>query len=173
MIDLLEMWAAHTASGYYIGNVWEHYRCHVVYISLSKRTCISETVFFRHKYLIMPTILPVDALIAILGHLPKNCINADTMKQLMEIYKIQADQATCAARAQRVLREQALTQRVAEEQQVGGPVQASHQHTSTTFPSFDVEYNQANDPRATSGPPVISQDDNSPSAANTRQEWQT
>ena len=28
-----ETWAAHTASGYYIGNAWEHYRCHEVYIT--------------------------------------------------------------------------------------------------------------------------------------------
>ena len=87
------MWAAPTASRYYIGNAWEHYRCHEVHISSTKSTSISETVFFRHKYLTMPTIMPVDALIkavdnlvgAISGHLPKNSITADTVKQLMEI----------------------------------------------------------------------------------------
>ncbi|KAL7476217.1 hypothetical protein ACHAW6_002093 [Cyclotella cf. meneghiniana] len=31
-----EMWAAHTASGYYIGNAWKPYRCHEVYISSTK-----------------------------------------------------------------------------------------------------------------------------------------
>ncbi len=75
----------------------------------------------------MPTIMPADAPIkaagylvdAILGHLPKNRVTADSVKQLIEMYKIQADQATstCAARAQRVLREQASAQRVAKEQQ--------------------------------------------------------
>jgi hypothetical protein len=117
----------------------------------------------------MPTITPADNLIkaadnlvdAILGHLPKNSVTADTVKQLMEIYKIQVDQATCAAIAQRVLREQALAQRVTKEQQAVEPVQANQQHTSTTFPNFEVEDNQANDPRATSGPPVISQDEDS------------
>jgi hypothetical protein len=146
MPDVWETWAARTASGYYIGNVWEHYRCHEVYISSTKCTRISETVFFCHKYLTMPTITPADALIkaadnlvnTIFGHLTKNSITADTVKQLMEIYKIQADQATCAARAQRVLREQALAQRVAEEHQAGEPIQTNHQHTSTTFPSFEV-----------------------------------
>jgi hypothetical protein len=129
----------------------------------------------------MPTITPAHALVraadnlvdAISGHLPKNSITADAVKQLMEVYKIQADQATCAARAQRVLREQALAQRVAEEQQAVEPIQANHQHTSTTFPNFEVEDNQANDPQATSGPPVISRDEDSPPSANTRQQRQT
>ncbi len=165
----------------HIGNAWEHYRCHEVYISSTKCTRISETIFFRHKYLTMPTITPADALIkaadnlvdAILDHLPKNSVTADAVKQLIEIYKIQADQATCAARAQRVLREQALAQRVDEEQQAVVPVQVNHQHTSTTFPNFEVDDNQANDPRATCGPSVISQDEDSLPAANTRKQRQT
>jgi hypothetical protein len=107
MPDVCKTLAAHTASGYYIGNAWEHYSCHEVYISSTKRTRISETVFFHHKYLTMPTITLADALRkaadnlvdAISGHLPKNNITANTMEQLMEIYKMQADQATCKGRA--------------------------------------------------------------------------
>jgi hypothetical protein len=136
---------------------------------------------FRHKYPTMPTIMPADALImaadnlvdAISCHLPKNSITADAVKQLMEIYKIQADQATCAAKAQKALREQALAQRVTKEQQTMEPVQANHQHTSTTFPNFEVEDDQTNDPWARSGLPVISQDEDRLPAANTRQQWQT
>jgi hypothetical protein len=158
----------------------------------------------------MPTITPAVTLIkatnnladAILCHSPKTSVTADVVKQFMEIYKIQADQTTCAARAQRVvtadavkqfreiykiladqatyaaraqrvLREQALAQRVAKEQQAVEPVQANNKHTSTTIPNFEVKDNQANDPRATNGPPVISQDEDSPPAANTRQQRQT
>jgi hypothetical protein len=95
------------------------------------------------------------------------------MKQLMEIYKIQADQATYAARAQKVIKEQALAQRVTKDQQAVEPIQANHQHTATIFPNFEVKGNQANDPQAMSGPPVISQDEDSPPAANTRQQRQT
>jgi hypothetical protein len=42
-----KMWAPHTTIGYYIGNAWEHYRCHEVYISDTKiiQTCL--TVFFK------------------------------------------------------------------------------------------------------------------------------
>ncbi len=44
-----ETWAAHTASGYYIGNAWDHYRCHEIYITDTKHSQICETVFFKHK----------------------------------------------------------------------------------------------------------------------------
>ena len=44
-----ETWAPHTASGFYIGNAWEHYHCHKIYISDTKhmQTCLA--VFFKHK----------------------------------------------------------------------------------------------------------------------------
>jgi len=57
------MWAAHTASGYYIGNAWDHYRWHEIYITDTKHSRICETVFFKHKYLTMPSFTPADALI--------------------------------------------------------------------------------------------------------------
>ncbi len=121
--------------------------------------------------------MPADALIkaadnlvdTISSQLPKISVTANAVEQLMEIYKIQADQATCKARGQRLLREQALDQRVTKELQAAEHIQSNHQHTSTTFPSFEVEDSQDNDPQAASGLPVILQDEDSPSAANTRQ----
>ncbi len=119
-----ETWAPHTASGYYIGNAWEHYRCHEVYISDTKsmRTCLS--VFFKHKYLTMPTVTPADALIraadyltdAISGLLPTHTVTADAVDQLLEIYKQQARDSIDAATAQRVLRQRAQDERVRNEQ---------------------------------------------------------
>ena len=167
-----ETWAAHTASGYYIGNASEHYRCHEVYISDTKATRICETAFFRHKYLTMPTITPADALIkaadnlvdVIKGHLPKNSVTADAVEQLMEIYKIQAEKATCEARAQRVLRENAQAQRVADEQQT-----VPQQHP-TSFPALEVEDSYSPGFSNTRGTPIISQDDDESPAHNTRQQ---
>jgi hypothetical protein len=72
-----------------------------------------------------------------------------------------------------VLREQALAQRVAKEQQTAEQVQASHQHIPKTFPTFEVEDSQDNNPSAASGLPIISQDEDSPPSANTRQQHQT
>ncbi len=58
-----ETWVPHTASGFYIGNAWEHYHCHEIYICDTKHTRTCLTTFFKHKYLTMPTITPADALI--------------------------------------------------------------------------------------------------------------
>ncbi len=101
-----ESWATHTASGYYIGNAWKHYRCHKIYITDTKHSRICETVFFKHKYLTMPNFTPADALIkaadnlvdTINGIMPKNSVTLDAVEQLMEIYKIQAKKATCKVR---------------------------------------------------------------------------
>ena len=62
-------------------------------------------MFFKHKYLTMPSFTPVDVLIkaadnlvdTINGIMPKNKVTSDAVEQLMEIYKIQAEKATCKA----------------------------------------------------------------------------
>jgi hypothetical protein len=85
----------------------------------------------------------------------------------MDVYKMQAKKATCKAQAQRVLREQAQAQRVSDEQQAAAK-QASTQNTPTSFPAFEVEasYNK------TGRPPDITQEEDSPPAANTHQQCQ-
>ena len=164
-----ETWAPHTASGYYIGNAWEHYRCHEVYIidTKSVRTCL--TVFFKHKYLTMPTITPADALIraadyltdAISGLLPTHTVTADAVDQLMEIYKQQARDSIDAATAQRVLRERARAQRVLNEQ--AEPV--------TVSPLFEAEGSSPTAPPPSAIPQITQDDDHdSPPASNTRQQ---
>jgi hypothetical protein len=115
-----ETCAPHTASRYYLGDSKEHYRCHQIYISDTRHMRVCDTVFFKHKYLTMPTITPADALIkaadnlvdTISGVIPKNSINKD----LMAIYRKQALDASDAESAQRVLRHLAETQRLHTEQ---------------------------------------------------------
>jgi hypothetical protein len=46
-----------------MGNAWEHYCCHEIYISDTKHMQTCLTIFFKHKYLTMPTVTPADALI--------------------------------------------------------------------------------------------------------------
>jgi hypothetical protein len=82
-----ETWAPHTAMGYYIGNAKEHYRCHQVYITNTKHIRTCETVFFKHKYLTMPTITPANLLVkaaknlvdTILGNFPTNTTTAQAV----------------------------------------------------------------------------------------------
>jgi len=75
-----ETWAAHTASWYYIRNAWDNYRCHGIYITDTKHSRICKTVFFKHKYLTMPSFTPADALITAADNLVDtiNGINQST-----------------------------------------------------------------------------------------------
>ena len=122
--EVRETWAPHTASGYYIGNASEHYRCHKVYISDTRSTRVCSSVFFKHKYLTMPTLTPSDALIkaadtlsdAITGVLPVSTITNDAITALLKIFKDQAKSAKDASSSQRVLTQRAQAQRVNTEQ---------------------------------------------------------
>jgi hypothetical protein len=173
-----ETWAPHTASGFYVGNMWEHYQCHKIYICDTKhpRTCL--TIFFKHKYLTMPTITPADALIraadsltdAISGLVPTPTCTQDAVDQLMIIFKQQARAANDVATIQRVLREQAQAERVIKEERQANAAQEPVQAQVTALPTFELE--EPNDiPALPRGIPQITQDKydnyNAPPSANT------
>ena len=168
-----ETWAPHTASGYYVGHAGEHYRCHDVYVSDTKSIWTCLTVFFKHKYLTMPSIIPADALIlasdnltdAISGLLPTSTVTQDAVDKLMMIFKQQARDSIDAATAQRMLMERAQAQRVVTE-----PQPQAHASPTPTFQVEDDDNHAPSPPRI----PQIAQDeyDSSP-AANTRQQRET
>jgi hypothetical protein len=81
-------------------------------------------VFFKHKYLPMPTLTPGDDLIkaadnlleAITGTIPVSSITDDAITALLKIFKQQANCSKDATSAQRVLTQRAQAQRVRTEQ---------------------------------------------------------
>ena len=58
-----ETWAPHSTSGFNIGTSFEHYWCFPVWLKDTRAVRASETVFFKHKCLTMPTITPEAALL--------------------------------------------------------------------------------------------------------------
>ena len=144
--EVRETWAPHTATGYYIGNANEHYRCHTIYITNTKSTRTCSSVFFKHKYLTMPTLTPADALIkaaddltaAIAGNIPPSTITDNAITQLLQIFKQQANSTNDAVSAQRVLTDRAQRQRVHNEEvptatptRTSSTITASNRTTST------------------------------------------
>ncbi len=128
-------------------------------------------VFFKHKYLTMPSITPADALIlasdnlmdAISGLLPTSTVAQDAVDQLMMIFKQQARDSIDAATAQRVLMDRAQAQRVVTEPQP--------QAQTAPTPTFQVEDDDGDNAPSPQAIPQITQDKyNSPPAANTRQQ---
>ncbi len=175
-----ETWAPHTASGFYIGNAWEHYRCHKIFICNTKHTWTCLTVFFKHKYLMMPTITPANTLIraadyltdAIAGLIPAPTATQDAVNQLMVIFKQQVRAANDAATAQKVLRERAQAQRVIDQKHQALTAQEPAQAQVTEHPTFEIK--EPNDTTiAPQGIPQITQEEyDSPPSANTRQQQQ-
>jgi hypothetical protein len=182
--SIRETWAPHTASGFYIGNAWEHYPCHKTYICDTKHTRTCLTVFFKHKYLMMPTITPANAFIhaadsltdAIAGLVPTPTCTQDAVDQLMVIFKQQACAAKDTATAQRVLGECTQAERVIKEERQVHVAQETTQAQVTALPTFEIK--EPNDiAESPQGFPQITQDEydkytTSPSA-NTRQKQET
>jgi hypothetical protein len=121
--DVRETFAPHSASGFNVGTSFEHYRCYIIYISDTRSTRIGNTVFFKHKYLTMPTMTNADALLkaaqdmttAMKGGVPQSNETVDAIKALMQIFKNNAatmKEMEDATRPQRVKMREALDQRV-------------------------------------------------------------
>jgi hypothetical protein len=182
--SIQETWAPHTTSGFYVENSWEHYCCHEVFITDTSHTRICRTVFFKHKYLTMPTITTSDALICavdnltdtIAGIVPPPNITTNAIDQLINIFKLQATKNKGAASAQRELKEQAQAARVSNKTNEQSPTTKPTTTTTTTpmsFPPHELEYPNL-DTCMLQGTPMISQDEmgnNSSSVANTCLQW--
>ena len=53
-------WAERSIDGWYLGTSSEHCRCHIIHVKKKNSKRISDTVFFKHKYIAQPTLTPVD-----------------------------------------------------------------------------------------------------------------
>ena len=83
-------------------HVWtsrEHYRGQKVYITETNSKHIGDTIFYKHKYLTMPTKIKADAIEeaakdlkkAIEGGIPQSNIDKEAIEKLTEILKKNAD----------------------------------------------------------------------------------
>jgi hypothetical protein len=56
-------WAERSINGWYLGTSQEHYQYHIIHVKITKSERISDTVFFKHKYITQPTLTPVDTVV--------------------------------------------------------------------------------------------------------------
>ena len=56
-------WGERASDGWYLKTSPEHYRCHVVFVKQTRSKRITDTVFFKHKYITQPTVTPADAIV--------------------------------------------------------------------------------------------------------------
>ena len=58
-----KMWDAHSSDGWYLGTSHKHYRCFKIYKKETRAEMVSDMVYFKHKYITMPTITKADMVI--------------------------------------------------------------------------------------------------------------
>jgi hypothetical protein len=56
-------WGEHASDGWHLGSSTEHYRCWWVFVKETRSKCITDTIFFKHKYITQPTVTPADAIV--------------------------------------------------------------------------------------------------------------
>ena len=128
MPDVRRTYNPHSVSGYCLGTSLKHYRCYRIWTSDTRCVRVGNTVFFKHKYLTMPTITNADSLLqaasnmttALQGGVAQSLETTDAIKALMEIFKKNAEQAKKAeddANPQRVQMQRVAEQRVALEKE--------------------------------------------------------
>ena len=59
----------HSEDGWYLQTSPEHYRCHIVFVKKTRHKRVSDTVYFKHKYITQPTITPANAVVKALQDL--------------------------------------------------------------------------------------------------------
>ena len=56
-------WGEHSMDGWYLQTSPEHYRCHIVFVKKTQAKRVTDTLFFKHKYLTQPEVTPADMII--------------------------------------------------------------------------------------------------------------
>ncbi len=62
-INRRETWADNSTDGWYLGTSNKHYRCHIIYVKKTRSKRISDTVFFKHRYITQPTLMQADIIV--------------------------------------------------------------------------------------------------------------
>jgi hypothetical protein len=106
-----QMWDTRMDAGFSLGTSMQHHRCFCVYITKTRATRISDTVFFKHQYITNPTVSPESHVVAaaqqlamaLQGNIPAGNETAEAFKKVGDLFtKIAAAKSKVAkAKAQR------------------------------------------------------------------------
>ncbi|KAL7476141.1 hypothetical protein ACHAW6_002019, partial [Cyclotella cf. meneghiniana] len=86
-------WGEHSTDGWYIGASPEHYRTHCIFVKATRSHCLSDIVFFKHRYITQPTVTPADAIVKAFHDLMttlKGTTNLKGQQNLDAITKLQS-----------------------------------------------------------------------------------
>ena len=87
------LWAANLIDGWYLQTSPEHYRCHIIHVKQTKSERVSDTVFFKMKYITYPTLTQADIITKALNDLTnalKDKNNDEGVRQLEALKQLDA-----------------------------------------------------------------------------------
>ena len=99
-------WAENSIEGWYLPTSPEHYRCHVIHVKKTRSEQLTDTVWFKHKYITQPKVTPADQIVKAINNLTcalKGKNNVEGLEQMEALQKlkelltkspIQEDEAT-------------------------------------------------------------------------------
>ena len=64
--------AQHCAKSWVLGTALEHYRCWDLWVISTRAKRVSDTLFFKHNYIINTFVTPADAIIATAGNMTQS-----------------------------------------------------------------------------------------------------
>ena len=82
-------WAENTTNGWYIQTSPEHYCCHKIHVKKTNSERVSDTVFFKHKYITQPTLISADILTKAINDLAHALKGRRNTKGIMELEALQ------------------------------------------------------------------------------------
>ena len=95
-------WADHSIDGWYLGAAMEHYRCHAIFVKKTRAECISDTVFFKHRCIMQPSLTPEDIITKALQDITtalkrksniKNTKQFHALKEIDKLFPSQGEQS--------------------------------------------------------------------------------
>ena len=100
-------WDTHTEAGYNLGTSMEHHRCFKIYVTKTRATRVSDTVFFKHQYITNPVLSPESLVVAaaqqlttaLKGNIPTGNETAEALKKVSELFTKIAEAKAAVAKA--------------------------------------------------------------------------
>ena len=85
-------WAENSIEGWYLRTSPEHYWCHVIHVEKTRSERITDTVWFKHKYITQPTVTPADQIVKAINDLTcalKGKNNVEGLEQMEALQKLE------------------------------------------------------------------------------------
>ncbi len=92
-------WDTHTKAGFNLGTSMEHHQCFKIYVTKTRATRVSDTVFFKHQYITNLTVSPESLVVAaaqqltstLKGNIPAGNKTAEALKKVSKLFTKIAD----------------------------------------------------------------------------------